>query len=111
MVGDSGLQVGNGSLEADSDYPHPDDFTKTGKTLDELRAIAMDNLRRRATGRMVTGSDGLYLISAGGNIDASLILLDEVWKDARLQFAGEPLIAVPDRNTLIACDSTDEPIV
>jgi hypothetical protein len=88
-------------------YPSRQAFAATGKTFDELRIIAMDNLRRRATGRMITGTEGLYLVSVGGNVDTSLILLDEIWRDARLRFDGNPLVALPDRSTFIACDSAD----
>ncbi|MES1146764.1 MAG: hypothetical protein ABUL52_00050, partial [Solimonas sp.] len=88
-------------------YPSPADFLASGMALKELRMLAMKNLQQRCTGRMVTGSDGLYLVSVGGNLDASLILLDDVWSDARIRIEEDSIVAVPDRNTFMVVDSAD----
>ena len=78
----------------------------SGKTLDELRAVALTNLVRLTSGRTVTGEDGGYVLGANSSLDATMILNPEIFKDARIQIAGEWLVALPDRNTLLVCDSS-----
>jgi len=77
----------------------------SGKALDELRAIAMMNLIRLTTGRTVNGDNGGYVVGANSSLDATLILNPEIFKDARIRITGEWLVALPDRNTLLVCDS------
>ena len=46
-----------------------------------------------------TGKAGEYLVRAGGTIDASLLLVDEITRDPRIKLKGEPLAAVSDRDS------------
>jgi uncharacterized protein YtpQ (UPF0354 family) len=88
-------------------YPGVDEFQATGETWEELRAIAIVNLKRQTTGRVVTGERGRYLVSGDSTLDASLLLNDEVLKDARLQINGTPIVGVPDRDTFAICGAND----
>jgi hypothetical protein len=55
----------------------------------------------------VVGSDGCYLLGAGGTLDSSLVLLDEVLEDPRLQISGKPLIGVSDRGSFWVVDDAN----
>ena len=88
-------------------YPSKDDFAMLGKSNAELREIALRNLRQRTCQRSVVGGDGSYLVGAGGNLEASLLLDDELWHDARLRVRGKVLVGVPDRDSLVVSGDAD----
>lgn len=85
-------------------YPAPSEFEATGKSLDELRAIGIQNLRARVKELLITENDEPYLVSCGGTIDPSLLLCDDLWlNDPRLQIQGDVVAGVPDRDSLVVC--------
>jgi uncharacterized protein YtpQ (UPF0354 family) len=75
--------------------------------LNQLRERAFANLRRVITDVSVTGRDGRFLLGAGGTIDASLLLLDDVMNDPRIELAGEPLVGVSDRDSFWIADGAN----
>jgi uncharacterized protein YtpQ (UPF0354 family) len=87
--------------------PHRSDFESLGISLETIRERALMNLRRMIAEITVTGKDGLYLLGAGGTLDASLMLLDDVVEDSRLQVSGNPLIAVSDRGSFWVADDVN----
>ena len=80
---------------------------ESGQSEDDLRQIAIENLRRRTAQREVYGDNGRYWIGAGGNLEASLLLDDELWADPRLSVRGDLIVGVPDRDTLVVVGSED----
>jgi hypothetical protein len=80
------------------------DFDALGVPRELMRERALANLRRVISEIKVVGSDGCYIIGAGGTFDASLILLDEVICDPRLHITGKPLVAVSDRDSFWVVD-------
>jgi hypothetical protein len=83
------------------------DYDALGIPLTELRTRAFANLRRVVENISVTGEEGEYLLGAGGTIDASLLLLDEITKDPRIELQGEPLVAVSDRDSFWVADDAN----
>ena len=67
----------------------------------ELRSLAIANLRRilppveTHSGRLVS------MLTAGGDYVASLLLLDELWNGTTLAADGEFVVAVPSRDVLL----------
>ncbi len=49
--------------------------------------------------------DGLYGLSAGGDFEASLLLLDDLWLQLETHLPGEPLAAAPSRDLLFVIGS------
>jgi uncharacterized protein YtpQ (UPF0354 family) len=88
-------------------YVHRSDFEPLGMSGEAIREQALANLRRMIQAIMVTGEDGSYLLGAGGTLDSSLILLDEVLEDPRLQIKGKPLIAISDRGSFWVADDAN----
>jgi len=82
-------------------------FEKSGIDRKELRALALRNLRRMLDGVDMLTIEGVNSLTAGGDFDASLLLIDEVWDKEKLQVKGEIVIALPARNMLLFADTND----
>ncbi|HRX56493.1 MAG: DUF1444 family protein [Verrucomicrobiales bacterium] len=67
---------------------------------DSLLPRSIDNLRRLIEPVEPFGG-AILSLSAGGNYETSLILLDEVWETLSRQFEGELLVALPTRNVIL----------
>lgn len=68
---------------------------------DGLHARALAALASRSGPRQIFGGDPVYLVGVGGNFEAATLLNEALWRDARLAVDGAPLIAVPDRDSLL----------
>jgi uncharacterized protein YtpQ (UPF0354 family) len=88
-------------------YLHRSDFEALGISDKAIRDRALANVRRMIEKITVTGKNGSYLLGAGGTVDASLMLLDEVVDDPRLHISGKILIAVSDRGSFWVADDAN----
>jgi hypothetical protein len=59
-----------------------------------LRGLALANLRRLLPKIAIAGADGVFMVAAGGNYEASLLLADEVWSGGQIKVDGDIVIAV-----------------
>lgn len=87
-------------------YRHLDDERVSEEQLHE---VGIHNLLTIASERdlRVQPYQNIYAVLMGGDFEASLILLDQLWEHQFRQFvAGEYAIAVPARDILAFCDST-----
>jgi uncharacterized protein YtpQ (UPF0354 family) len=86
------------------------DVAAFGRSKEDLRQLALENLRNKVFGnRSVIGEDGLYLVGVGGNLEASLVLDDEVWRDARIRIQGAPIVGLPDRDSFVVVGADEMP--
>jgi uncharacterized protein YtpQ (UPF0354 family) len=75
-----------------------------------LRDAALTNLSRLLPKIEIRpGSDGVLLISAGGEFDASLLLADNLWSGGQVKVDGDIVVAVPAKDVLIATGSNNAP--
>lgn len=74
----------------------------------ELRALACENLKRLLPGIERHGTNGLYMISAGGDYEASLLVLDSIWNDGQMDVSGDVVVAIPTRDLLLVTGSDNE---
>src|SRR4029077_4888801 len=75
-----------------------------------LRDAALTNLSRLLPKIEIRpGSDGVLLISAGGEFDASLLLADNLWSGGQVKVDGDIVVAVPAKDVLIATGSHNAP--
>jgi uncharacterized protein YtpQ (UPF0354 family) len=86
-------------------YLTPDNLKELGLELAELRTLACDNLRRILPDIECKGSDGLYMLTAGGDYEASLLLADKIWSSGQFQVQGEIVVAIPTRDLLLVTGS------
>lgn len=66
-----------------------------------LLDLAKGNLKRLVNGIEISGGDGLFLVTAGGDYEASLMLLDGVWNPEQMPVKGDYVVAIPARDLLI----------
>lgn len=88
-------------------YVHRSDFEPLGLTAEAIREQALANVRRLIGEINVVGRDGCYLLGAGGTLDSSLLLLDEILENPGLNISGRPLIAISDRGSFWVADDAN----
>jgi uncharacterized protein YtpQ (UPF0354 family) len=86
-------------------YLEPKDLESAKIERSELRALACENLKRLLPKIERQGANGLYVITAGGDYDASLLVLDSIWSGGQLDVTGDVVVAVPTRNLLLVTGS------
>jgi len=76
---------------------------------DKLREVALENLQRILPEIKFSALEEgrLYVLSADGDNNASLILLDKVWADPRLKLDGDAVVALPVRDIVMVAGSKD----
>jgi uncharacterized protein YtpQ (UPF0354 family) len=72
----------------------------------QLRNLALGNLQRMLPKiEMREGADHVFLLEAGGNYEASLLLADGIWSSDQIKVDGDIVVAVPDRSALLITGS------
>lgn len=66
-----------------------------------LRALAVENLIKIISKPKLEGGNGLFILQAGGDYDASLILLDKIWSTGQIKVEGDIVVALPSRDLLL----------
>ncbi len=74
---------------------------------DSLRAIAVRNLYKKLPQMEKHGSDGYYMVTAGGYYESSLILLPTMWQKEKFPVTGDFVVAIPNRDILLITGSQD----
>ena len=89
----------------------PLDCQRLGLTQPQLRQIAVTNLRKQigevhaenlAEGKLPTP---LLMLVAGNDLEACLLLLDDIWEPFSRQVVGEMVVAVPTRDLVYVTGS------
>lgn len=78
------------------------DLEREGVAISEAQPLALANLRARVPRELDTRGDGRsFLFTAGGNLEASLILLPEIWDNLSTQLPGDIVACVLARDVLL----------
>jgi len=88
-------------------YITNDDFKKLNIKRKELKALAVQNLKSLLPKIELLGGEGLFLITAGGDYEASLLLFDSIWKSGQIKVQGDIVVAIPSRDLLIITGSQE----
>lgn len=88
-------------------YVGQTDIEGAGVDLDELAALAIDNLVQRLPQIETHGGDGLYMVTAGGIYEPSLLLIDDMWNADNFEVRGEIVVSVPARDVLLVSGADD----
>ena len=89
-------------------YLSPDDLETEGFERRDLRAIACENLRNLLPEIERQGGDGVYMLTAGGVYESSLLLVDSIWTRNQLVVQGDIVVAIPTRDVLLVTGSKDQ---
>jgi uncharacterized protein YtpQ (UPF0354 family) len=88
-------------------YFGPKDLEEADIKKSELRALACANLVRILPAIEQHGGNGLYMITAGGDYESSLLLVDSIWSAGKLEVKGDLVVAIPTRDLLLVTGSGD----
>jgi uncharacterized protein YtpQ (UPF0354 family) len=88
-------------------YLNPDELERLDVSREDLRALAVRNLRGLLPGIEVHRGDLVNMITADGNYEASLLLFADLWEREREKLRGDPVAAVPARDLLLFADSAN----
>jgi uncharacterized protein YtpQ (UPF0354 family) len=89
-------------------YLTHDDIRALSVSEDSIKQIAIRNLDKLLTNIQRKGGDGVYMLTAGGDYEASIILLDNVLTKESLPVNGDFIIAIPNRDMLLITGSNDK---
>jgi len=89
-------------------YLTPDNLIKNGLDRSELRSLASKNLMNLIPPIQRHGTNGFYALDAGGNYEASLLVVDSVWTDLQKDVRGDVVVAIPTRDILMVTGSNDQ---
>jgi uncharacterized protein YtpQ (UPF0354 family) len=87
-------------------YLSPDDLLRLGIKKEELRGIAVSNLRKLLPDIKVHAGPHVSMITAGGDYEASLLLLEDTWIE-KVKVDGDIVVALPSRDLLFVTGSRD----
>jgi uncharacterized protein YtpQ (UPF0354 family) len=96
------------NTETNIAYFTHEDFNKLSIPRDSLRALAVGNLNRVLPKIQKKGDNGTFMITAGGDFEASLILLTSIWTPDNFKVKGELVVAIPNRDMLMVTGSKDD---
>lgn len=89
-------------------YLTEDDFKTLAITKDSLKSIALRNFDSLVPDIQRQGDAGLFMLTAGGNHEATLILLSSIWNKEDLPVDGDFIIAIPNRDMLLITGSKNK---
>ncbi|MET0718537.1 MAG: DUF1444 family protein, partial [Pseudoxanthomonas sp.] len=89
-------------------YVDDDQIAGFGLPHNELRALAVRNLRGFVPGITIERGPLVSMVVAGGDFEASLILFSDLWERERARMQGSPVFSIPARDLLLFTDSADE---
>lgn len=75
-------------------------FASLGINQEELYQIALNNLRDLNLTVQAHQSEHLNMLTAGGDYEATLILLPEIWDSVSSMVEGDLLVSVPNRDII-----------
>ena len=85
------------------------DLRNASLTVEEIHSIALRNLPSRVPKIELHGQAPRHMIIAGGNFEATLLLLDSMWEQFEQEMPGELLAVVPARDLLyVSASGWDE---
>lgn len=71
----------------------------------ELRQRATENLMRLLPGIEIHSGELFSMLTAGGDYEASLLVVDDLWKSGDIKVDGEIVVVVPTRDLLLVTGS------
>jgi uncharacterized protein YtpQ (UPF0354 family) len=73
----------------------------------DLRKLAVQNLGDILPNVQMRQADGVVLLKAGGDYEASLLLFDGIWRNGPVRVDGDIVVAVPAKDVLLVTGSNN----
>lgn len=77
-------------------------------SLDQIHSTALANLQKQLPLVRQGGKAPLVRLSVGNNLDACLLLIDEIWQKASAIVPGTLVVSVPSRDIVLLTSSESE---
>ena len=71
----------------------------------DLRKLAVENLDRLLPSVQLAQAGDVGMMTANGDYEASLLLLDEIWRSGRIKMNGDIVVAIPAKDVLMVTGS------
>ena len=71
----------------------------------DLRKLAVENLDRLLPNVQLALAGDVAMMTANGDYEASLLLLDEIWRSGRIKMRGDIVVAIPAKDVLMITGS------
>lgn len=94
-------------LENSISYISKDELAKFNLSMSNIRELSIDNLVDKVSIEK-HGNNGYYMITAGGDYEASLILVKSIWNKDNFQVDGNIIIGIPSRDVILITGSNNE---
>jgi hypothetical protein len=88
------------------------ELAKLNITKDELHDIAMANYRQLISKKLNAQNNGeVFWFIIDGNLEAGLVLVDEIWEQVEGHLKEEIVVCVPSRDVIIATGKSNEKVI
>jgi uncharacterized protein YtpQ (UPF0354 family) len=77
------------------------DIDAVGLSRDEVKTVALGNLQTLLPEISRHGDGPVYMLTCGGNYEASLILVSSIWESQAELVAGDLILGVPNRDMVV----------
>lgn len=94
-------------LENSISYISKEDAVEFNIELSTIRGLSVENLLNRVSIER-HGENGYYMITAGGDYEASLILANSIWTKENFQVDGNIVIGIPSRDVVLITGSEND---
>lgn len=88
-------------------YITQEDAKEFNLQVSNIRELSIDNLLDKVSIERY-GENGYYMITAGGDYEASLILANSIWNKDNFKVDGDIVIGIPSRDVVLITGSNDE---
>ena len=89
-------------------YLSTEDVEELGLVKQELLKTALKNVKEVMGDLETHGEEGTYLLTAGGNYESTLLLMEWIWSQDTLPVKGEYVVALPSRDVLMVTGHQDK---
>jgi uncharacterized protein YtpQ (UPF0354 family) len=84
------------------------DRQRLALSIDELRDKAIENLRKQLPPPTQKGQPPIIMLTVGNNLEACLLLIDELWEKFSKTVPGKLVVSVPTRDMILLTSSQSE---
>ncbi len=88
-------------------YFHKEEFEKLKIEKQDLKELSIRNLEEIVPKIERSGENGSYMLIAGGDYEASLILMTDLWNSDNFAVDGDLVIAIPNRDLVLITGSNN----